>query len=148
MASSVIMRNFKKEILAGNMDLDANTFYVALLSGTNSLNASVFETMINFSAAQVYETSGTGYTAGGVRLTASPITLNGSTAIWDCLDATWNNSTIRADGAAIYKFVTNANNSPLVCFIDLYNLEPVGYKSSNSGEFTLQWNVDGILNAI
>jgi hypothetical protein len=148
MASSIIMRNFKYEMFRGNIDLDSDTFYVALLSGTNSLNASVFETMINFSAAQVYETNGTGYTAGGLPLTASPISLNGSNAVWDSADITWPNSTINADGLVIYKLVTNANDSPLVLFMDLYNVSPVGYKSSNNGDFILQWNSLGILNGI
>lgn len=147
MASDVIMRNFKKGVLAGEFDLDSDTYYVALLSGTNSIATSAFETMIAFSAAQVYETSGTGYTAGGKALSAFPISLNSSTAVWDSEDILWPNSTIRSDGFVIYKLVTNANDSPLVCFMDLYSVDPAGYKQSSNGDFALQWNDEGILNA-
>jgi hypothetical protein len=143
--ADLIMRNFKKEMLQGNIDLDGDTFKVALLSGTNTIYEN-FETMIAFSAAQVYETSGTGYTAGGITLTANPITLDGSDAIWDALDVTWEGSTINADAAVVYKFVTNANDSPLVCYVDLYNKLPVGYKTSNNGSFTIQWNTEGIIS--
>lgn len=143
MSDSVIMRNFKKEMFQGNIDLDSDTFYVALLSGTNSLPTSAFETMIAFSAAQVYETNGSGYTAGGITLTANPITLNSSTAQWDALDITWSNSTINADACVIYKLVTNENDSPLVCLLNFGE-----EKSSSNGDFTLQWNSLGIINLV
>ncbi len=143
--ADLIMRNFKKEFLQGNIDLDEDTFKVALLSGSHAVYEN-FETMIAFSAAQVYETSGAGYTAGGITLTANPISLDGSDAIWDALDVTWDNSTINADGAVIYKYVSNANNSPLAAYIDLYEKSPTGYKSSNNGAFTLQWNSEGIFS--
>jgi len=143
MSSSVVMKNYKKLLFQGNIDMDSNTFYVSLLNGTSAIATSAFESMISFSAAQIYETSGTGYTANGIALTANDISLNGSTAIWDCLDVTWSNSTISSDGCVIYRLVTNANDSPLVCYLSFS-----GVQSSTNGDFTLQWNSLGILNLI
>mgnify|MGYP001161547765 FL=1 len=148
MASTVIMRNFKRGLLSNEFDLDSDTLYVALLNGTQSIATSAFEQMINFSEAQVYETSGTNYVAGGIALSAKPIYLNGSTAVWDCEDALWSNVTLNTDGCVIYKKVTNANDSPLICFIDLYSLPTVGVKSPLNGDFILQFNSLGIFNLL
>jgi hypothetical protein len=145
MASSVITTYFKQQLLAGNIDLDGQTYRVALLRGTSGLNTSVFQTMTMFSAAQVYETTGTGYTAGGITLSGNVVGINGVNSYWDSIDVTWQNSTINADGAIVYRLVNNANNSPIVCFVDLYNVSPIGVKVSNNGNFTLQWNSLGIL---
>ena len=43
-------------------------------------------------------------------------------------------------GAVVYKFVTNDADSPIVAFIDL-----TGEAQPNGGDWTLQWNGEGIL---
>ena len=143
MASSVIMKNFKKELFQGNFDLENGNIWVALLSGSSPVATSTFEDMVFFSAAQVYEASGFNsvYTSGGQKLATSAITLNGSVAQWDAGDVTWANSTITSDGCVIFLSATDVNDSKLICFIS-FN----GDKSSSLGDFTIQWNSLGILN--
>lgn len=150
MASTVIMRNFKRGLFNKEFDLDSDTFYVALLSGSREIQTSAFEQMIYFSAAKIYETSGTNYSAGGIQLSANPIYSDGPTAVWDIQDVLFSNVTLNTDGCVIYKLVTNANDSPLVCFIDLYSLpEPVNsIKSPLNGDFILQINSLGLFNLV
>lgn len=146
MASSVIMKTFKQGLFQGDFDMDNGVFYVALTSGTLNVSTTTLEDMRNFSAVQNagYETTGYNgvYTSGGSQLNTSAITLNGSNAIWDASNVTWSSSKITSDGCVIYLSGNDhPNNSRLVCFITFSS-----EKTSNNGDFTIQWNSAGILN--
>jgi hypothetical protein len=88
--------SFKQDILLGVHDLDTDTIKMALFLATADLGA----------ATTVYtttgETSGTGYTAGGLTLTGVTVLTSGTTAYVDFADPSWNPADFTARGALIY----------------------------------------------
>jgi hypothetical protein len=87
------------------------------------------------------EVTGTGYTAGGVALANKTLTYDGTTNIikFDADDVTWASSTITARCAVIYDD-TPASNKPLLGYVDFG-----ADQSSSNGNFTITWDVNGIL---
>jgi hypothetical protein len=88
--------SFKQDILLGVHDLDTDTIKMALFLATADLGA----------ATTVYtttgETSGTGYTAGGLTLTGVTVLTSGTTAYVDFADPSWSPANFTARGALIY----------------------------------------------
>ena len=88
--------SFKQDILLGVHDLDTDTIKMALFLATADLGA----------ATTVYtttgETSGTGYTAGGLTLTGVTVLTSGTTAYVDFADPSWDPADFTARGALIY----------------------------------------------
>lgn len=89
------------------------------------------------------EVSGTGYTAGGATLGSQAVTQDDTDneGVFDAADVTWSNSTITARGAVLYKSTGTASTSPLIAYFDFTE-----DKSSSSGDFTISWNAEGIIN--
>ena len=87
------------------------------------------------------EVSGTGYTAGGVALANCSLGYTAGTNVIkvDADDTTWAASTITARYAVIYKSTGVDSTSPLIAYIDFGE-----DKSSENGDFTIQWHADGI----
>lgn len=107
MITQCLTASFKKELLQGVHDFDADVFKIALyLSSANLDSTTAIYTVVG-------ETTGTGYTAGGGTLTNLGVTLSGTTAYasWD--NYTWANSTLTAAGALIYN-ASKGNRSVLV----------------------------------
>jgi hypothetical protein len=88
--------SFKQDILLGVHDLDTDTIKMALFLATADLGA----------ATTVYtttgETSGTGYTAGGLTLTGVTVLTADTTAYVDFADPSWDPANFTARGALIY----------------------------------------------
>ena len=88
--------SFKQDILLGVHDLETDDIKMALFLATADLGA----------ATTVYtttgETSGTGYTAGGLTLTGVTVLTSGTTAYVDFADPSWNPANFTARGALIY----------------------------------------------
>jgi hypothetical protein len=135
--ASVIFNIFKQKLMVGECDLDTDSFNVALLSSSFTPNIDSQTVWGDISANEI---TGTAYVAGGTTLAGVTVTLNTSTdkAILDATDVTWASSTITARYAAIYK-----SGSPawLVAAFDFGS-----DKSSNNGDFTVQWNASGIMD--
>jgi len=89
------------------------------------------------------EVTGAGYTAGGAEITTKTVTQDNTDdeGVFDGADVTWAASTITARGAVLYKDTTVATTSPVICYFDF-----VTDKSSSGGDFTIQWNAEGIIN--
>ena len=86
------------------------------------------------------EVSGTGYTAGGVALTATEITLAAGLLTFDGADVSWAGSTITNAMAAIHYFnVGTAATDPLGLLSDF-----VTAASTSNGTFTVQWAAGGL----
>lgn len=87
------------------------------------------------------EVVGTGYTAGGKELlTRTAVTDNAIDAgKHDADDIVWLASSITARGAVIY----DAGTNNLIAYLDF-----VSDKISQSGDFNLIWNADGIFRII
>ena len=136
--SQALCTSFKQEILVAEHDLTAstgNTIKAALYTSSATLGA----TTTAYSATN--ETSGAGYSAGGVALTNVTPTLSGTTALTDWADATWSTATITARGALIYNDTHASNASILV-------LDFGSNKSASAGDFTIQFPAADASNAI
>jgi hypothetical protein len=137
--ADVIYNSFKKKIMDGSIDLDTDTIKVALVTSSYTPDQDAHD----FFDDVTNEVSGTGYTAGGASLANKAVTADNTDneGVFDADDVTWATSTITARGAVIYKSTGTASTSPLICYIDFGS-----DKSSTAGDFTLQWNSEGILN--
>ena len=139
MASGVYNR-FKTNLLKGLVDFagsGSHSVFVALLTASHSFNAD----HNYFTTISGNETSGTGYSAGGTALTTKAVTQDDSDdeGVFDADDTTWGSSTITASFAVLYD--NTLTTKDLVCCFDFGSPQ-----SSSSGNFTLQWASEGILN--
>lgn len=130
--------SFKVELLTGTHNFTAitgDTFKIALYTASATLGATTTEyTTVN-------EVPSTGnYTAGGNTLTSTTPTADGTTAICDFADTTWNNATITARGALIYNS-SKANKAVAV-------LNFGDDKISTNGDFIISFPTPNAANAI
>jgi len=88
--------SFKRELMAALHDFGTDTFKLALY--TNAAELSPATTAYTATG----EVVGTGYTAGGVALSAVAPTVDGTVAVVDFADAAWPAATLTARGALIY----------------------------------------------
>jgi hypothetical protein len=88
--------SFKDQILKGEHDLLTDTIKLALYTSGAALdeNTTVYST--------TNETSGTGYSAGGIVLTGVTITKGNSVVYVDFNDAVWSPASFTAAGGLIY----------------------------------------------
>lgn len=137
--ADVIFNSFKAYIMDGSIDLDTDTIKVALVTSSYTPDQDVHEDF----ADVTNEVSGTGYTAGGAALASKAVSIDDTDneGVFDAADVTWASSTITARGAVIYKDTGTPATSLLVCYLDFGSDQ-----SSSSGDFTIQWNSEGILN--
>lgn len=85
------------------------------------------------------EATGTGYTAGGVTLTATEITLSGGTLTFDMADPSWASSTIANAMALVHYFnVGSAATDPLGFLLDF-----VTAVSTTNGTLSVAINAAG-----
>lgn len=132
--TSGICISFKKEILLGEHDLDTDALKLALYTSAASLS----DGTTAYTATG--ETSGSGYSAGGVVLTGIDVTTDSSVAVVSITDAVVTAATITARGALIYNS-TNANKAVAV-------FDFGADKSSSNGDFTIQFPAAAAATAI
>ena len=137
--ASVVYNSFKRYIMDGSIDLDTDTIKVALVTSSYTPN---IDTHANFSDV-TNEVSGTGYSAGGATLASVTVTADTTDdeGVFDAADTTWTTATVTARGAVIYKSTGTSSTSKLICYVDFGS-----DKTSTAGDFTIQWNSEGILN--
>lgn len=137
--ADVIYNSFKKKIMDGSIDLDTDTIKVALVTSAYTPDQDLHD----FFDDVTNEVSGTGYSAGGASLANKAVTADNTDneGVFDADDVTWSTSTITARGAVIYKSTGTASTSALICYLDFGS-----DKTSTAGNFTIQWNAEGILN--
>lgn len=137
--ADLIYNYFKTHIMDGGIDLDTDTIKVALVTSTYTPNADTHEDF----ADVTNEITGTGYTAGGAALASKTVSIDTTDdeGVFDAADVTWTSSTLTARGAVIYKDTGTAATSLLICYLDFGSDQ-----SSSAGDFTIQWNSEGILN--
>lgn len=124
----------------GGIDLDTDTIKVMLLTNSHTDNPDTQEYIDDVSANEV---SGTGYTAGGATLANKTVTQDNTDdeGVFDADDVVWSSSTITARYAAVYKDTGTPATSPIIAIIDFGE-----DKASSSGNFTIQWGAEGIIN--
>lgn len=135
--TSTIYPHVLKHLQLGAINLEGHDIRVALLKASYSPGAHEY-----WSDVSTHEVSGAGYQAGGKSLANKSVTVNTTTGVatFDADDVNWADSTITARYAVIY------NNTPeqsdqkqLICIIDFGE-----DKISTSGNFTIEWDANGI----
>lgn len=124
----------------GGIDLDTDTIKVMLLTNSHSNDIDTQEYIDDVSGNEV---SGDGYDAGGAALASKAVTQDDTDdeGVFDAADLTWSASSITARYAVIYKDTGTPSTSPIICIIDFGE-----DKTSVSGDFTIQWASEGIIN--
>ena len=142
--SQAVCNTFKRDLLKGFHDFASggSTFKLALFTSSASLGASTED----YSTSN--ETSGTGYTAGGVALTGQSVTgsTSATTAYVDwSADAAWTSASFTANGAMIYNTTTDGGSSTTdaVCILAFG-----GDFTATAGTFTVQFPAPGTSTAI
>lgn len=137
--ASVVYNSFKRDIMNGSIDLDTDTIKVALVTSTYTPD---IDAHTKFSDV-TNEVSGTGYSAGGNTLASLSVTVDNTDdeGVFDASDTNWASSTITARGAVVYKSTGTASTSNLIAYFD-FGSDQI----SSSGNFTISWNAEGIIN--
>lgn len=136
--ASVVYNSAKAKLMQGDLDLDLPV-NVALVTSTYTVDIDAhdfFDDITN-------EVSGGNYTAGGITLSNTTVIQDNTDdeAAFDGDDVTWSNSTITARAAILYQNTGTASTSPLIAYFDFGSDQ-----SSSSGDFTIQWNAEGLVN--
>jgi len=137
--ADIIYNAFKKLIMDGTIDLDTDTIKVMLVTSgytPSQDNDDYIDDVTN-------EVAGTGYTAGGAELANKSVTQDNvdNEGVFDADDVIWANSTITARGAVLYKDTGTPATSPVIAYLDFTE-----DKSSNNGDFKIEWGSEGVLN--
>lgn len=138
--ADVIFNSFKRDIMNGSLDLDSDTIKVMLVTSAYTPDQDAHTKRSDVTN----EVSGTGYSAGGASLANKSVSADNTDneGVFDADDLTWGSSTITARGAVLYKSRGGASSADeLICYIDFS-----ADKVSSGGNFTIQWNAEGILN--
>ena len=139
--ASAMYNEFKKEM--GKIDWSDNAgidIKVLLVDNTYAQNIDLHLNKDDIDTLSV-EINATGYTAGGTLLTTRVVTIDlpNDWAVYDADDAIWGSSTITARGAIVYLDTGTPATSTLIAYIDF-----VSDKSSDAGDFVVQWHTDGV----
>jgi hypothetical protein len=145
MPATITLYNSMKEYIAdGTIDLDTDTFKVALVTSTYTPN---FTTHTVYADLTNELTTANGYTSGGATLGSVTWNRSGGTVTFDAADTTWTASggSITARRAILYKDTTTANGivRPLIAAI-LMDDTPADVTATAGNTLTLQWNASGI----
>lgn len=138
--ANVIYNAFKKYIMDGSIDLKNDTIKVMLVTSSYTPDQDSHEYRDDITN----EVSATGYTSGGQTLSGVTVSVDNTDneGVFDAEDVTWENATITARGAVIYKARGGSSDADeLICYIDFGE-----NKSSSAGNFTIQWGSEGIIN--
>ena len=141
--ANVIFNDFKEQLLKGtfNLHTGGNTIKVMLVTSSYTPDQDAHDFINDVEANEV---SGAGYTAGGQALTGQAVSQDNTDneGVFDADNVTWSSSTITARGAVLYKVNGGASSAdPVICYFD-FGSDQI----SSSGDFTITWNAEGIVN--
>jgi uncharacterized protein (DUF1684 family) len=128
--ANIVPDSFKQQLFLGTHNFSTsagNTFQLALYSTVSGFTASG-----TTAYTTTNEASGTGYSAGGLALTNTAVSVADNIAFVDFSDVTFSTATITAAAALIYN--TTVAGTPAVVVLDFG-----GDKTSTNGDFTIQF---------
>jgi len=130
-----IYNNFKEQLLNGEFDLTSDTVRVILVTG----HTPNIDTHVGYADVSGDEVSGTGYTAGGAALAGKSVSQDNTNdrGEFDANDVTWTSLSAGTPSHAIMYDDTHASNL-LIAYWEVTT-------PTNGGDYTLQWNANGIL---
>lgn len=134
---------FKRDVMLGQYNLSSDTIKVALMSASYAPDIDAHTHFHHVSGAEVSQFGATGYTAGGATLANKTVTVDNTDdeGVFDADDVTFASSTITARYAIFYKSTGTASTSGLIAYVDFGSNQ-----SSSNGNFSLQFNSEGIIN--
>ena len=147
--ASYVFNSFKTAKMKGNYPLSGadDDFSIALVISAAAFSAAVgqmsdvpdswHDLSATWDITTCADYNSTGYEQQGLSGMAVSASDANDEAQWHASNVTWASSTIDADGAVIYRTV----GGQMVLAIDFG-----ATKSSSNGDFTVQWNSEGILN--
>jgi len=137
--ADVIYNSFKKQLLNAGINFGTSTVKLMLVTSTYTPNQDTDD----FQNDVTNEVVGTGYVAGGTALASGTVTQDDTDneAVYDAADVTWGTSSLTARAAVLYKDTGVGSTSPLIAYIDFGSDQ-----TSSTGNFTIQWNTEGIIN--
>lgn len=139
-ATSKFYGQFFKSLSNKEIDMDSDTFKLALFTSSLSINqdANQYFDASPYTSNQV--ANGNGYATGGV--TVSPVTVTYDNATnklsFDCADASWTTATFTTRYGVLYDS-TPTSSKPLVLYVDFG-----ADQSPSNGTFTVTWDAAGI----
>lgn len=143
-ASITFYQTFKRYVADGTIDVDNDTFAVALTTSSYSPSASADTTYASITSEVA---AANGYATGGATMSSVTYTESAGTATWTAANTTWTASggSIVARYAVIYKVSPTANGitKPLVAYI-LMDTTPADVTTTTGNTLTLSWNASGI----
>ena len=121
-------------------DIESTSVYVAMIKETATPD---FDTMDfwdpDLSTDEV--TAGSGYTAGGKALDATPaLTIAANVLKYDAADVVWATSTIADAQAAVGYFTTGTTTTDEMYWLSDFTATA----ATANGTFTIEWHTDGI----
>lgn len=132
----------KPKLVNGTLDLDANTFKVALTTTSQALDATFAGSSGDCRYADLTAELSTanGYTAGGATLANVSLTRSGGTVKFDADDLSWT-----LTGSITFRYgvlyASSVTNAPLLGFFEAESGSSV---SPVAGLLTFQWNAAGV----
>jgi len=137
--ADVIYNSFKKQLLNAGINFGTSSVKIMLVTSTYTPDQDTHD----FKDDVTNEVSGTGYTTGGATLANGTVTQDNTDdeAVYDADDVTWGTSSLTARGAVLYQDTGVGSTSPLIAYLDFGSDQ-----TSSSGNFTIQWNTEGIIN--
>lgn len=138
--ADVIYNSFKQKIMDGSIDLDTDTIKVALVTSSYTPSQDDHEDYADITNEVA---NGNGYATQGATLANGAVTKDNTDneGVFDADDVTWAASSITARGAIVYKDSGTDSTSWFICYLDFG-----ADKTSSSGNFTITWNAEGIVN--
>jgi hypothetical protein len=143
--TSAICSSFKQELLQGKHSFESSgggAFKIALFTSSADLGAATTDYS---TTAEITNTAGSAYSAGGAALTNTGVGLTSTTAFTDFSDVSWTTASFTANGALIYDTTTGASTSTTdsICAIAFGS-----DKTATTGTFTIQFPANDSSNAI
>jgi len=139
-----IYNKAKKKLLDGTIDLSTSgdTIKAALLTDAYTVNLDTHEFFSDVSGSQA-SASVSGYTPGGQDLASKTTVVDtvNDRVDFDAADVVWTiTGSLTARNVVLYKDTGVAGTSPLIAVINFGSNQ-----TSTDGDFTIQWNVGGII---
>jgi len=137
----MIYNEFKRSIGTINWGDNVGTdIRVMLVNNTYAVDIDTHLTKADIDTLAV-EVSGIGYVAGGELMVSRNTTVDtvNDWCKYDSADVVWTASTITARGAIVYLDTGVSSTSTLITYVD-FGVDKV----SSSGDFTIQWNAEGV----
>jgi len=126
--------SFKQQLFLGVHDLETNTIKIALYTGLATLDANTTV------YTDLYEVTGTGYTAGGNTLTGVTVSSDANGVIYvDFADSEWNPAAFTCRGALIYN---SSEGNKSIAVLDF------GADKTCSNTFTVQMPANTATSAL